>query len=195
MKDALAAVAEARDGEIAPFTEKVTAIREKYYPLDGQTKKVTGSLVLMKTALLAVKSDWGRREDARIAREAAEARREAEERARIAAEAVRASAGDIDAAERAEDLVHDAREAQREVRQVESQTVRGMRDNWVIKGFVDTTDENHKWVDGPTALLRHYWTTNRDALTQAALELARADVRSGKRQIPGLLIENERRAI
>jgi hypothetical protein len=195
VKDAIAAAEDARDGEIKPLTAQVTALREKYYPLIGETKKITGSLIKMKTALLAVKTDWANRENARIAKEAADARAEAKRLADIAAAAAKEAVGDIDATERAEDLIHDAQDALRVVKQVENATVKGMRTIWVIKGFQPVTQADGKPLDGKAALLRHYLRTNPSALVEAALALARTDIRAGQRQIPGLIIDSEQVAV
>ena len=194
VKDALDAVAEARDAEIKPLSEKVTAIREKFYVLDGETKKITGSLILMKKALLAAKTDWGNRENARIAAETAAANKRAQEAAAIAAQAVKDAAGDIEAAEKAEALVHVAQDAQREVRQVAAGAVKGMRDSWTFKGFVPVEQLDGSTIAGQTAFLRWLWSTRLDDLVAAGLQLVAEDIRRG-RSVPGLLIENERKAV
>ena len=148
----------------------------------------------MKTALLAVKTDWANRENARIAKEAAIARKAAEEAAARAAEAVRAAEGNIEAAEEAEALVHVAQAAQREVKHVEAETVKGMRANYVFKGFVSVENIDGTTTTGQTAFLRHLWATRMDDLVQAGLQLVAEDIRRG-RSIPGLKIENEPRAV
>ena len=195
VKAALDAVAEARETEIKPLTDQVTTIREKWYPLDGTTKKVTGSLVAMKTALLAVKSDWGRREDARIAKETAEARKAAEEAAQRARDALRQAEGNLDATEEAEALVRDARTAQSDVRQIEQTAVKGMRDNYVWKGFEARVEQpDGSAITGETAFLRYLWNTRLPDLLEAGLSLVADDIRRG-RTVPGLTIVNERRAV
>lgn len=174
-----------------PLQDEVKAIQQRYWPLIGETKTVTGIAVRAKTALLAVKSKWGRKLEAERAAEAERLRKEAAVQSATAAQAVRDALGDLAATEQAEDLVRGAQDTLRAAREVEKPAIKGMRDSWVIKGFAEPVEG----VTGQRALFAHYLKTDPDAMLEAALELARIDVRNGKRVIPGLIIENERKAV
>lgn len=193
-KDAIAATEAAREGEIKPLSDQVTAIRERYYPLIGETKKVTGIAIRAKAALLAVKTKWANKLAAERAAEAERLRKEAAAKAAEAQAALRHAPDDIAMVESAEDLIRDAQSTLRAAQTAEKPAVKGMRDNWVVKGF-QPVEVDGKWIDGKVTLLRHYFKTNPAALVEACLELAKADVRAGKRAIPGLIIENDRRAV
>lgn len=184
-----------RDKLKAPHTSRVNAIQEQFYPLIGDTQKVTGIAIRAKKVLLQTKTKWANKLEAERAIEAKRLRDKAIEKARIASEAARDASGDLAATEAAEDLFRDAQTTMRAATQAEKPAVKGLRDNWIVKGFQPVEGEDGKVVAGEVVLLRHYFSTNPKALVEACLELARADVRLGKRFIPGLVIENERRAV
>lgn len=197
-KAAIAAAEKSRDEEIEPLSKKVTAVREKYYPLLADMKtKPLGTAIRAKNALLAVKSAWGRKVEAE---RAAELKRQQEAAAKAAAEAAKAAreaVGDLQASEQAEALVHDAQVAARGVA-VAAKAVkeRGMRDNWVVKGFAEAVEgEDGQIMKGSAACLRHYLRTRPEMILEALLEIARVEVRNGARTIPGVIVENERRAV
>ena len=79
--------------------------------------------------------------------------------------------------------------------EAEKPAVSGMRNNWQVQGFIPVTQEDGTVISGQRALLLHYLKTDPGAITDACLELARIDVRNGKRTLPGVVIENERRAV
>lgn len=184
VKDAITACTAAQDDAIKPLTAQVTEIRERWYPLIADTTKLKGKAVRAKKVLLDALTVWGNKVRARQAAEAEAARKIATEAAAKAVEAAKEAAGDLKASEAAEDLIGQAQAALRTANRAENATVAGMRANWVVAGVTDET-----------ALLKHYWATNRQAIVQAALELARQDVRAGRRTIPGLVIENQPKAV
>jgi hypothetical protein len=194
-KEAITDCEAAREVEKKPHADKVKAIQESWYPLIGETQKITGKAIRAKKALLEVKSVWGRKQQALRDAEAQRLRDEAAKKAAEAAQAARDAAGDLSATEAAEDLIRDAQSALKAAAQAEKPSVKGMRDHWVIKGFAPWTDDAGKVVEGRGALLRHYLKTAPELLLDACMELARQDVQRGKRTIPGLIIENERRAV
>lgn len=194
-KAAIEAAEASRDEEKRPHAEKVKEIQERYYPLVGETKAITGTAIRAKAALLAVKTRWANKVAAAQRVEAERLRQEAIAKAQEAATVAREAVGNIEATERAEDLIQAAQQTLKAATQAEKPTVRGMRDNWVVKGFAPYTDAAGETVSGEKALLRHYIATRPEELLAACLEMARKDVRDGKRTIPGVLIENERRAV
>lgn len=194
-KAAIEAAEASRDAEKKPHADKVKEIQERYYPLVGETKAITGTAIRAKAALLAVKTRWANKVAAAQRIEAERLRQEAIAKAQEAATVAREAVGNIEATESAEDLIRDAQATLRAANQAEKPTVKGMRDNWVVKGFAPYTDAMGETVSGEKALLRHYVQTRADDLLAACLNMARAEVRLGKRTIPGVLIENERRAV
>lgn len=183
LKDAHEAADASRIAENEPHDTAKAAVQAKYAPLIADNKSVTGLTVKAMTACKAVLTKWRIAERARQDAIAAEAQRVAKEAADKAAQAARDAAGDLQATEEAEQLVTAAQIAQRTARSAAA-PVRGLRDYWEV---VCANDES--------ALLKHYWATNRAAIVEAALELARVDVRMGKRTIPGCVIENHPRAV
>lgn len=194
-KDAIEAAEASRDEEKKPHADKVTAIQERYYPLIGDTKKVTGKAIRAKKALLEVKTVWGRKVAESQKIEAERLRAEAVEAARVASEAAVAARGDLQASEQAEALIKTAQATLKAATQAEKPAVKGMRDNWVVKGFAEAVEgEDGQVMKGSAACLRHYLRTRPEAILEALLDLARVDVRNGIRTIPGVVVENDRKA-
>lgn len=193
-KDAITAAETSRDEEKKPHADKVNEIQTKYYPLVADTKAITGKAVRAKKALLAVKTKWATEEAKRQHEAAEKLRKEAEEKAAAAAQAARDALGDLGASEAAEALVIEAKAELKAADKAATTTIKGMRDNWVVAGLFDTVEYEGQPMSGRGAMLRHYMKTRPDDLFAACLELARQEVRDGRRSIPGVLIENQRRA-
>ena len=196
-KEAIDAAKASEVAQTKPLQDEVKAIQESFWPLIGETKKVTGKAIRAKTMLLALKSRWARKVEAEATTRAEALRKEAAAQAQAAADAARAAqgAGDLQAAESAEDLIKVAQATLRAATQAEKPSVSGMRNNWVVVGFAPVAQDDGTAISGQRALLLHYLKTDPGAITDACLELARADVRNGRRVLPGLIIENERRAV
>lgn len=176
---------ELRKEEVAPLDEAKSAIQDRYHPLIGDTKKGKGKVVRGKEVLGEVLAAW-RTEQERLKREAAEeARREAEEEKRRAQEAMRASAGDLEARERAEEQLALAKEADAFANRQEKRAVTGNGLRTYAKAAV--TDLN--------AAVRHYWTTHKARFEALVCDLATEDARRGIREIPGITVTEEKRAI
>lgn len=183
---------EARVKEAAPFNEEVAAVQAKYNVYIAPLKnRAPGKIPLAIDALKKTLAPWLQAIEDENNRKATEARQAAQKAAQEAAEAVRAAqaTSDLEARERAEALVTQARAAETAAARTEGAKAHatggeraiGLKDHWIPK-----------LTDGQAAL-RHYWTMNRLALEAFALDLAVADVRAGKRQIPGFDVINERR--
>lgn len=176
-REAWKAADDARIVEKRPHDDAAKAVQAKWKPLLTQAEAI-------ETTCKAALTKWRVAERARQDAIAAEARRVAQLAAETAAQAARDAAGDLQATEEAEQLVVQAQTAQRAAKAAVA-PVRGLRDHWEVTAC---TDES--------ALLKHYWTTNRQAIVDAALELARVDVRTRSiRTIPGVVIENRPRAV
>lgn len=194
-KAAIAAAEASRDAEKKPYQAKVTEIQERYYPLLADTTKLKGKAITAKAALLAVKTKWANKVAAEQAKRAEALRQEAASQAKEAADAARSAIGNIEATESAEDLIRAAKQALKAAAVAEKPAVKGMRDNWVVVGFSTEEGADGLPVDGRGLLLRHYLKTRPDDLLNACMDMARQDVRDGKRVIPGVVIENQRRAV
>jgi type IV secretory pathway VirB10-like protein len=185
IREAEKAAEEARKTENKPFDEGKAAVQAKYAPLTADTKAVRGKTVLAAEACKAALAPW-RQEQERIKREAAEkARAEAEAAAQAARDAAAsAAANDLDAREAAETAMRQAEQAQKVAARADkaASTGTGLRSYW-----------SPTLTDGVVAA-RHYWTVNREGMEAALLELAKADVHTGKRTIPGFDVTEERRA-
>ncbi|MCA1298003.1 hypothetical protein [Stappia indica] len=173
---------EMRKEEKRPLDEQVKAIQDRYNPLI-QPKK--GKVDRAKSALGDVLAVW-RDKLADEARAKAEAARiEAEEKRRAAEEAMRSSAGDLEAREEAEEILSAAKNAEKQAKRADkaATTGTGLRTYYRAE------------IEDLTAVLRHYWPIRRAELEEFALGLANADVRAGKRDIPGVRVIEEKRAV
>lgn len=195
-KDAIAAADSSRDATTKPLQAQVTAIQQRYWELTGDTTKVKGIAIRAKTVLLQVKTTYGNKKEAERQAEAERLRKEAAEQARAASGAAREAHGNLEATELAEDLIKGAQATLRAATQAEKPPVKGMRDNWIVKGFLDSTDDESKPVSGRGLAIRHYLRTRPNDLADMCLELARHEVKfEAKRSIPGLEIVNDRKVV
>ena len=180
---------DARIAENIPFDTGKAAVQAKYAPLIADTKAMRGKTVIALETLNEVLTPYLQKKEREAEEEAARKREEAEELARFAAAAIRESAGDLEAREEAEELVSAAvfanldatRAANTKVHVKGEGRAEGLRSYWTPV-IVDRQ-----------AALRHYVTTRPDDIVAALLRLAEADVRDGKRAIPGFAISEDRR--
>ncbi|WP_425087804.1 hypothetical protein [Stappia sp.] len=172
---------EMRKEEKRPLDEQIKAIQDRYNPLI-QPKK--GKVDVAKAALGDLLAEWRRKIAAEKEAAAEAARLEAEAKRRVAEEAIQSSRGDIDAREEAEALLTDAKAAEKQAKRADkaATTGKGLRTHWSAE-LVDLD-----------AAVRHYWSRNREAFERLVQELANADVRAGKRDIPGIRVIEEKRA-
>jgi hypothetical protein len=180
VKDAIEACENARDETIKPLSAQVTAIRERWYPLIGETKAITGKLIRAKKVLLDAKTVWGNKVRARQVAEAERLRQEGLKKAQEAAEAARAASGDLDATEEAEALVREAQWLLKGATAAEKATPKGMRTVWRVE------------VADPNVAMRTMWARHREELTAFAKQLAERDVREGKRVLDGFTITEDK---
>lgn len=204
VQEAAKAADDERKRENIPFDQGKAAVQAKYADLISDTKAVRGKTVLAIDALKRALTPWLQKLEAERQAEAKRLRDEAEaaaNAARAAAQAAQAT-NDLQATEDAEEAFKAAQGAERDARRVEVERPKAvgygraasLRDNWIIQGFVPVQNGDET-VEGKTALLRHYWARNREALVEAALALARTDVLNGARSIPGLVIVNEPKVV
>lgn len=169
--------------EQKPWTDLISESQEKWNAYIAPLKnKKPGKVMVAMDALRATLTPWKQKLEAEARAKAEAARREAQEAADKAAEAMRASqASDIESREAAEALVNEAARKAADAKRAESAKVTGLRSFWTPV----MTDRREA--------LKHYLTTNPDAVVGFLQQLAEQDVRAGKRQIAGFEIKEERR--
>lgn len=175
-----------RKEEARPFDEGKAAVQAKYAPLIADPKtKSPGKVWKAIDALKATLKPYLDRLRAEQEAEAKRKRDEAEEAARIAREAAQAAAAsDLEAQEAAEALVDAAAKADAEAKRAENAKAQsrggdraiGLRTVW----RAEMTDRK--------AALLHYVADRPDVVTLWLQSLADADVRQGKRSIPGFVV-------
>lgn len=179
LREAGKAVEAAHKVEKEPHLRAGREVDERYRPLREQVKRAVDGC---KAAL----APW-RQEQERIKREAAEkAAAEAEAKRRAAEEAMRAAkANDLAERERAEALLKEAKKAEGAAKRA---------DKAATSGTGLRTTHRAVLVDA-LAAGRHYWQARPDDFRDLIQRLADADVRNGKREIPGFEIKEEKVAI
>lgn len=178
-----------RKDEVKPLDEAKAEIQGRYNPLIGETKTVTGKTV---AAINAVKSalrryllelDRQQREAARIAREEAEAAQAA------AMEAMRArDKANLEQTEEAEKLAQQAKQAEADAKRAESAKAHA-------KGDGRASGLRSVWrptMTDQVAAARWAWEHHNAELIAAIQGFADADVRAGKRAIPGFDVVEHR---
>lgn len=180
IKEAIRVAETVQTRELAPLADQEKAIRERFYPLIGNTTKIKGSAIRAREALLAVKTKWAAKVAERQKAEADRLRKQAFDAAAQARQTLAQAPDDIAASETAEDLIKSAQSALSASKHAEKQTVKGLRTVW----SVTITDES--------AALRSMWRDHRPELVAFALDLARRDAREGRRQIEGFNIVPEK---
>ena len=166
---------ELRIAEKKPLDDQIEDIQSRYNPY-VQPKK--GKVALGKQALGDLLTTWRAAVAKKAADEAAAKRLEAERIAAEAQAAFRASAGNREAREQAEELLKDAKEANRWASRAEKKatTGTGLRTVWVTTVTDDASALDWAFGKAPEQFLA------------LALSLAEAEVRVGKRNIDGFSI-------
>lgn len=174
---------EARKAEKKPHDDAAKAVQAKWTPIIGKADlAVTTAKQALAPWLLKIEEDQRR--------EAEVARMEAERLAAVAAEAHASAAGNLEATEEAERVLKAAGAAQAHAKQAEKARPLAKGGERAI-GLVDVFTPV---LTDPCAALKHYREHQPAALKEWLLDQARADVRAGKRSIPGFTIEHERTA-
>lgn len=177
---------DARKTEKAPYLEGQRAVDAAYKPVLAKAK-------LAESACKAALTPWLIKLDAEQRRLAEEERRRADEAAAAALEAVRgADRTNLTAIEEAEEALKAAKKLDRAAGRAE----RGKAAAGGEVGRVVTlrTSFIPVMVD-PGEALKHYRMTQPGALKDFLLELAKGEVRAGKRSIPGFEIEERKEAV
>lgn len=178
-----------RVAENEPFDKGKAEVQTRYAPLIADTKAVKGKVVLAIDIAKKALAPWLQKleDEKRAAAEAA--RKIADEKLRLAQDALRASqADDLAKREAAEALIRDAQKAEAAASFAEN-------DKAHAKGGTRALGLRSVWraemTDGRAAAA-HYWVERRADVDAFFQGLADAEVRSGKRTIPGFSITEQR---
>jgi hypothetical protein len=168
--------------EKRPLDEQVQAIQDRYNPFI-QPKK--GKVDLARSALNPVRAAWKERERQRKEAEAQKARDEAEAARKEAERLIRESAGNLSARVDAEHMLNGAELAERDAKKAAkaATTGLGLRTSYQV----EVTDLNEA--------VKYYWRTKRPEFSALIAGLARDEVQSGARMIPGITITEIRKAL
>jgi len=189
-RQAQKAADDARKEEARPFDEGKAAVQEKYAVLIADTKAQKGQIVRALEALKATLTPWLQRLERERQAAARAAQEEADRKAREAAEALRAtSVADLEGREAAEALLSAADDAQAAAARIAASKSHAKGEGRAI-GLRKTF---RPVLTDPRAAVLHYMTAQREAFLDLVQKLAEADVREGKRQIPGFDVLEEAR--
>lgn len=185
------AAEEARKAEVAPLDEVRDAIQARFNVYIAPLKnKTPGKIPLAMAALKATQTPWLQKLEDEQRAIAEAARAEAEAAAKVAAEAMRqADAGNLAEREAAEALVADAERAAADAKRAEGAKAHAKGDGKAMglrSYFTPVMIE-------PREALRHYLVQRSEEVKAFLTTLAAQDVASGKRQIPGFRVDEERR--
>jgi hypothetical protein len=169
----------ARKDEAKVFDDGKAEVQRRYKPVLDQTQRAADAAKACLTKWLSRK-EQERQAEARRLRE--EADRKAQEAAFAAREAARSD--DLAVKEDAEQVVADAGAAAAAARQVEKErpNIAGINKAISMRTVYEPS------IDDFAKALMHYVATNPDPFDELILKLAGADIRSGKRQIPGIVV-------
>lgn len=168
--------------EKRPLDEMIDEIQARYNPY---IQKGKGKVDIARSSLKTLLTAW-RNEQERVKREAAEkARLAAEEERQRAEDAMRSSAGDLAAREQAEQLLDSAKQAERFAKKADKAATTGLGLRTTYRAA----------LADPSAAIRHYWQAKQPEFIELVQRLADQDVRSGKREIPGFNVIEEKVSI
>lgn len=153
--------------------------------VDAKWKPLITSATTIADVCKQVLAPWRVAEAQRKADEAARIRAEAEVERQAEVDATRAAAGSIDAREQADQRVVSAKAAEKLAKSAEkaASTGLGLRTTYTAE------------VTDFTVAARAFWTSHRDRFEALVLTIAQEQVRAGKRDMPGITVITEMKAI
>jgi len=167
-----------RKDEARPFDEGKAAVQAKHNP-------VKDKIALARDTLNPIRAAWKAAELRRKEEALAKAREEEQRLMREAEEKMRASSGNLAEREVAEEMLATAKEAQKFASRQEKRATTGTGLRTSYEATV--TDLN--------AAIKHYWGIRRADFQEFVQGLADADVRRGVREIPGITINEIKKAL
>lgn len=183
-----------RKGEVKPLDDAKAEIQARYNELIGKTKKVTGLTVKALDALKTSLAPWlaeierqQREEAEKKQREVAEAARKAQEELAKAREVA-----NLEEREKADAAIREAEKALKEAEKASKAkaNVTGGAGKAIGLRTVYTAE-----VTDYTAAARHLWVTNTEEFKALVDKLAQQHVNAGKRELPGVTVKEERKAV
>lgn len=183
-----------RKEESKPHDDAKAEIQARYNELIGQTKQVTGLTVKSLDALKSLMAPWLEEIDRKQREEADRKRREAEEAARKAQEELAAAraAADLEAREKADEAIKAAEQAQKEASRAEKAKANAKGGSGKAMGL---RTDYIAVVDNYTDAGRYLWARHRDEFHALIDKLAQAEVKQGRRDIPGVTVNEIKRAV
>lgn len=189
LRKAKSAADERRKIEAKPFDDGKAEVQARYNPLIQEKK---GKADLAMDACKKALTPWLAKLEAEKRAVAEAARKEAEEKAAAAQAAIRAAnVIDLQARADAERLIEEAKKAEAAAKRAENDKAHAKGGTRAI-GLRSTYTP--VLTDAREAA-RHYWIERRPEMEAFFLELATADVRAGKKMIPGFRIDENREAV
>lgn len=180
---------ERRVEENKPFDDGKAEVQARYAPLIADTKSVKGKVPLAVDMAKKALAPWLQKLEDEKQAAAKKAREQADAKMKAAQDALRSSqVADLEKREAAEALIREAEKADAAATKAESSKAHatggsramGLRSVW----RAEMTDAR--------AAAAHYWVTRRGDVDAFFQGLADADVRAGKREIPGFMIAETR---
>lgn len=180
IKDAAKTAEDLRKGEVKPLDEAKSEIQERYNPLIGKTKSVTGKTVMATECVKDALRPYLLELD-RVQREAAEAAKKEAEAKEIAAREAFANRETLEDRENAEALLQEVKQAEAEANKADKLKAQA-------KGEGRATGLRSIWrptlVDEKAAAA-WMWKEHRSELMEFIQGFANSAVRAGKRSIDG----------
>jgi hypothetical protein len=177
----------ARKEEKKPHDDAAKAVQEKWNPLLSAADRIAECARKAQTKWLIKLDEAKRAEAERIRKEAEEKERAARELASQAAES-----GKLDDAKARDDAIKESQRAARDAAHADTDRARA-KGAGMGRAIGLRTSYRAEVIDR-RLLLNHIATTDADALTAFVTDWAQASVRSGRREIPGVNVVEERNA-
>ncbi len=162
-----------------PYDDAIAEIQSIFNPY---VQKDKGKVDRAKKALDELLASWRVRVAAEKAAEAARIAKEAEEARAKAEAAIRATSGNLEAREEAEEALAEAKKLERQASKADkaANTGLGLRTVWECA------------IQDEEAALTWAYDRNPAAFLALVLDMAREQVRAGKRELPGIKIWSEK---
>lgn len=183
---------ERRVEEVRPHKEATDEIQSRYNPLIGKTTKITGKTKLAIDACKKAIQPFLEKVEAEKRERAEAARREADRQREVAEAAIRAAReADLNQREEAEHLLREAKRA-------EAAANRAENDKAQAKGAGRAASLRTRYVADVTdmrAFARFCWEKHLDVLDEFLRGFAQQKADAGARDIPGVVIREERSVV
>lgn len=192
LRKAVATADERRKAEVKPFDDGKAEVQARYNPLIADSKTVKGKAILAIEMCKQALAPYLLKLDAEK-KAAAEAARQEAERAEIAAQAAFANSGiaDLERREEAERLAVAAKAAQAAASKAEKDKAQARGGTKAVSLRTYYIPE----IEDARAFAAFLWSNRRQELLAAIAPIAKKMVDAGARDIPGVKIIEDRRAV